>query len=122
MNKRRRAYRTGTRAEKWAAFFLRLKGYKILKTRYKTPVGEIDLIAAKGKTLIFVEVKARAEIENALYAIDKRAQMRIQKAAGHFVIYHPHYGDYDMQFDVFAFGGGCWPQHLDNAWQAHDNR
>ena len=123
MNPKRTSYQRGLWAEKWAALYLRLKGYRILKTRYKTPVGEIDLIAVKKKTLVFVEVKARAHIDDALHAVNMRAQRRIQKASGHFVIYHPEYTAYDMRFDVIAFAkgivGGYWPRHLDNAWQAH---
>lgn len=63
---RQRAERRGRRAEKIAAWFLRAKGYAVLARRYKTPVGEIDLVARRGRTLAFVEVKARKEGEAAL--------------------------------------------------------
>ena len=51
----------GRRAENIAAMFLRLKGYTILDRRCRTPFGEIDIIARRGKTIVFVEVKARRD-------------------------------------------------------------
>jgi putative endonuclease len=58
--KRRRAWRRGRLAESMAAFLLRLKGFRILARGYKVPVGEIDIIARRGRLIAFVEVKARA--------------------------------------------------------------
>lgn len=56
--KRVRAYRHGLLAETIAALLLRLKGHRIIARRYKTPVGEIDLVALKGKRLAFVEASS----------------------------------------------------------------
>ncbi len=78
--KRRRAYRKGHRGEWLAAAALMLKGYRILARRYRTPVGEIDLIARRGSLVIIVEVKARPTLEEAMEAVGALAQRRIDAA------------------------------------------
>ncbi len=55
--------RLGDEGEGLAIEFLHKKGYKILEQNYKTPVGEIDIIAADAETLVFIEVKTRKSIE-----------------------------------------------------------
>jgi len=77
MADRKAAERRGRRAEYFAASALVLKGYSILELRYKTPMGEIDIIARRGKLIAFVEVKARASIEDAVNAITHKARQRI---------------------------------------------
>ena len=62
-----RAYRSGVFAETLAALLLRLKGHRVVARRYKTPVGEIDLVALKGKRLAFIEVKRRKTAEDAAW-------------------------------------------------------
>ena len=71
--KRQRAESGGRRAETLAAWWLRLKGWRILATRARTPVGEVDLVARRGRTLAFVEVKARATDDEAGFALDVTA-------------------------------------------------
>ena len=83
--KRRRAWRFGRRAESLAAWWLRLKGYRILAREFRVPVGEIDLIARRGTILAFVEVKARKTAEAAPDALQPRQQRRIARAAGAFL-------------------------------------
>lgn len=83
---RLKSYRLGHRAEIMAALFLKVKGYRILKRRYKTPVGEVDLIAKKGANLVFVEVKARKNLRDGLEAITPAAQRRISRAAEYFLM------------------------------------
>ena len=78
---RQAAYRRGLRQEAMAAWWLRLKGYRILEHRYKTPHGEIDLIAKKGLLIAFVEIKARPDADAAAYAITPHQQARIRQAA-----------------------------------------
>lgn len=112
-------YRTGLLSESWAALFLRLKGYRILARRYKTPVGEIDIIARRGRLIAFVEVKRRATVAEALSCLTPSMQGRIINAARHFLAVYPDYGDYDMRFDLMALGRGFAVRHLDNAWQTH---
>jgi Holliday junction resolvase-like predicted endonuclease len=75
--KRVRAYRHGLLAETVAALLLRLKGHRIIARHYKTPVGEIDLVALKGKRLAFVEVKQRKTFDEAGWSLPTRARRRI---------------------------------------------
>ncbi|MCC7305423.1 MAG: YraN family protein [Alphaproteobacteria bacterium] len=117
-NKKIAAYKRGMFAEKLAAVVLRLKGYKILRHRYKTPFGEIDLVARKGKYLVFVEVKDRPDFGAALEAVSPRNQARVEQAARYFLSAHPHYAEWDMRFDVIVTGRPFSWRHLDNAWQS----
>ncbi len=114
------AYQKGVWAEERAAAQLMMKGYKILAKRYKTRYGEIDLIVRKGDVIVFVEVKIRADISDALYAITPKNRRRVEQAASYYIAQNPELSDYGMRFDVMAFagkGGGIWAEHLDNAWE-----
>ena len=73
------AYKRGLKAEKLAAVFLKIKGYDILAQRFKTPVGEIDLIARKGETLVIAEVKQRGSVEDALESVTPKMRRRIEQ-------------------------------------------
>lgn len=115
--KKKTNYQRGLRAEFIAKLFLRLKGYRILSQRYKTPVGEIDLIAQRGKTLVFIEVKARETIATALESISVIQQRRIMRAGLYFMNSSPKYGKYTVRFDAICIGSTFLPKHLENAWQ-----
>ncbi|MDD3370572.1 MAG: YraN family protein [Alphaproteobacteria bacterium] len=117
---KRTAYQTGLSAERKCRWALRLKGYGILAERYKTPVGEIDLVAARGKTLIAVEVKARATQEAALESIQPRQQARIAHALEYFVMNNPRFSGVNLRFDVMLVAPGRWPRHMENAWGIDD--
>lgn len=121
MNNRSKAYRRGIWAEYVAAAYLTLRGYRILKMRYKTKVGEIDIIARKARSLIFIEVKAHANIDAGLYAVTPRTQKRIARAAQDFMVRRKKYIHDDMRFDVISIKlWGVCPRkvlHLDNAWR-----
>lgn len=120
MKRKINSYQKGVRAEFWAAMILRLKGYKILARRYKTPVGEIDLIACKKDVVAFVEVKERACIDTALSAVTPQMRRRITRAARYFLADQCRYADnkYTLRFDLMALSGFSSWKHLDNAWQA----
>src|ERR1700676_5701859 len=75
------AFRTGLSAESRAAAYLMAKGYRILAKRYRTPYGEIDLVARRRHLVAFIEVKARASLDEAAYAVTPRQQARIIEAA-----------------------------------------
>lgn len=64
--KRQKAYRRGHSAERLAAVALMLKGYRIIGRRYRTKLGEIDLIARRGDIVLMVEVKARPTLEQSI--------------------------------------------------------
>jgi putative endonuclease len=115
-NRRVRAYRSGLLAESLVALLLRLKGNRIVARRYKTPVGEIDLVALKGKRLAFVEVKRRQSFEDAAEALPSRARRRIVRAAQYWLAAHPSYNGHDMRFDVVLTAPWRWPRHIENAF------
>jgi len=115
---RRRIWASGLRAEYIAAIYLWLKGYRIIARRFKTPVGEVDLIVLKGSALVFVEVKLRKTFGDALESINAKSRRRITKAAQYFIMHNPQYAEFGMRFDVIALGRGFSLRHLDNAWPA----
>lgn len=108
----------GLRAETLATVLLRLKGYRILARRYPAPVGEIDIIARRGRLLAFVEVKARPSMELALEAIRPFQRARIQRGAEAFLARHPHFAGYDMRFDAVLVTPARRPMHITNAFEA----
>ena len=117
MSRKIKAYKHGHIAEQLAAIFLMLKGYRILKRRYKTPVGEIDLVAQKRNTLVLVEVKMRRDPTAALESITHKNQGRVAQAAQYFLSAHPGYCALDVRFDAIVMGWPFYWRHLDNAWQ-----
>lgn len=100
--KKNASYKKGLWAEYYCLFFLFLCGYRVLKHRYKTHLGEIDLIAIHKNTVVFLEIKARKAVEDGLYAVHPTAQKRIRNAAQSFLSQHPHYAEKDMRFDVMV--------------------
>jgi len=108
------SYKRGIISELAAALWLFLKGYRILGWRYKTPVGEIDLIVSKGKTLVFVEVKYRPTFDQGLESISAKSRSRITRASEHFLAGAGDKWD-TVRFDVITVTGFRM-RHLDNAW------
>ncbi|MEO0412198.1 MAG: YraN family protein [Pseudomonadota bacterium] len=104
----------GRRAETLAAWYLRLKGYQILEQRYRSPVGEIDLIVKRGKTLVFVEVKARASLQQAIEAITARQRERILRAAAYYAARQPAFARFQQRVDALCLADGRWPVHMHN--------
>ncbi len=111
-----RAYRRGVFAETVAALLLRLKGYAIVARRYKTPVGEIDLVALKGNRLAFVEVKRRKTAEDAAWTLPAKQRRRIVRAAQYWLAAHPGFAGHDMAFDVVLAAPWAWPRYVANAF------
>ena len=114
-------YRRGVNAELWAAFYLRITGHRILARRCRTPVGEIDLIARRGKNLLFVEVKTRKNMRDALESIAPAQRARITRAAQYYMANHykiTKYGAFDPRFDVIAIVPPFSFRHIRNAWDA----
>ncbi len=114
---RKTNHQTGLAAERLCRLVLRLKFYSILAERYKTPVGEIDIVAKRGNTVIAIEVKARPTREEALEAISRQQQNRIAQALQAYLMRHPHYAHADLRFDVMIVTPRKWPEHLLNAWR-----
>ena len=114
-DKRVRANRRGARAEVWAAVVLILKGYRILVRRYKTPVGEIDLIARRGRRVAFIEVKQRASFTLCEAAVTEQTRQRVRRAAAWWMAKNAHYSEFDQGFDLIFIASWGLPRHLLNA-------
>jgi putative endonuclease len=115
-NRKARYYR-GLWAEIWAGIYLTCKAYRLLFWRYRTPVGEIDLIMKRGKITIFIEVKSRKKHADALYAVHAKNQKRVIRAAQYFLAAHPEFADSAFRFDVISVSCYGLPYHLQNAFQ-----
>lgn len=115
---RQAAFRFGLSAEGRAALLLLAKGYRILARRYKTPVGEIDIVARRRGTLLFVEVKARDNFDAAAEAVTPRQQARIIDAAQYWLAAHAEAAECPMRFDAILVARGKIPRHLKNAFDA----
>ncbi len=113
--KRQVAERGGRRAERLAAWWLRLKGWRILAGRARTPVGEVDLIARRGRTLAFIEVKARGSDEDAAWALDEWRLRRVARAAEALAPRYARDGD-DIRIDAMFIVPRRLPRHLVNVW------
>jgi putative endonuclease len=118
---RREAERRGRRAETAAAWLLRLKGYRVLARRYRTPAGEIDLIVRRGRSVVFVEVKERPDQVAALEAITHTARRRIARAAALWVSRNPAAAELDQRFDVVLACPGRLPRHLPAVFDSGGN-
>jgi putative endonuclease len=117
MSKRRRAYRAGLLGEAACVWWLRLRGYRILARRYRAPVGEIDIVARRGRLLAMVEVKTRAAFAEALEAVGPRQRQRVERAAEAFLARHPDLADAEVRFDVMLVVPWRPPRHIMDAWR-----
>lgn len=115
---RRRAYARGRRAERLAAWWLRLKGYRVLARGWRSPVGEIDLIVRRGATLAVVEVKHRDSLAGAVEAIGPRQQRRLRRAAELFLQRHPELAGLELRFDALLLAPRQLPRHVADAWRS----
>ncbi len=111
------AFGLGLSAESRAAAWLIAHGYRILARRWKSPLGEIDIIAARRHTLIFVEVKARAKLDDAAEAITDRQKQRIAAAAEIWLAANPMPAIRDMRFDAILVAPGKLPRHIPAAFE-----
>ena len=112
------AFKTGLSAESRAAAYLMAKGYRILAKRFRTPYGEIDLVARKRSLLAFIEVKARASLDEAAYAVTPRQQQRIIAAAQAWLMAHPEHAEFELRFDAVLIAPRRLPRHLLAAFDA----
>jgi len=116
--KRVAAHRHGHRGEALAALLLQLKLYRLRERRFKTPVGEIDLVAEKAGTIVFVEVKTRGRNADTAMALGAVNRSRITRAAQYWLARHPAESGKDIRFDVIFLAQARWPRHLINAFPA----
>jgi putative endonuclease len=112
------AFRRGLSAESRAALFLIAKAYRILARRWKTPFGEVDIVARRRNDLVFVEVKARENFDAAAEAVTDRSQQRIIAAAEFWLAHHPQDAHCVIRFDAILIAPGKLPRHIPNAFDA----
>lgn len=115
--RRRQAYQKGRTAEDEAAGLLARRGYQVLSRRYRSPAGEIDLIASDGRCLAFVEVKARRDRDDAAWAVTPRQQRRIADAASHWLQTYPQFQNWDMSFDAVLIASRDGSEYIPNAFE-----
>ena len=113
---RQKAERRGRSAENIACWYLRLHGWRIMARRARVPGGEVDIVAKRGRTLAFVEVKARATDHYAAFALDEWGLKRVAVAAERLM---PRYmeGVDEVRIDAIFIVPFRWPKHMPNVWQ-----
>ena len=114
--KREIAEQRGRRGEGWAAWWLRLHGWRVIARRLRTPRGEIDLVARRGRTVAFIEVKWRTTGAGLDTAIDEYRLRRVAAAVEAVAHRHTRPGD-TIRIDVLLLAPRTWPRHIVNAWQ-----
>ncbi len=112
------AFRLGISAESRAAFFLIAKAYRIVARRWRTPFGEIDIVARRRRDLVFVEVKARDRLDDAAESVTERSRQRIVAAAEMWLAHRPQDAQCNIRFDVILVAPGKMPRHIVNAFDA----
>jgi putative endonuclease len=117
MNRNRaQAERKGRTAETIAVWYLRAKGYRLLAQRFKSPVGEIDLIMRRGDTTVFIEVKARSTVDDAIISVTEWQARRISAAARSWMMKDHKAATGFSRFDIVAVPSYLWPTHIENAF------
>ena len=112
------AFRTGISAESRAAALLIAKGFRILARRWRSPVGEIDIIARRRHLLLFVEVKARETLDDAAWSVTERQRFRIVAAAEAWLARNADDRIRDIRFDAILVAPGRIPRHIPAAFDA----
>lgn len=112
-----RAVRFGRRAEWLAAWYMRLKGFRVIARDVRMPAGEIDLVLRRGRLLVLLEIKGRGAAERIEEAIGERQWRRIAAAAEQFCARRPAYAEFDRRFDALFLARGRWPLHRADAWR-----
>jgi putative endonuclease len=121
LDKRAAAEARGRGGESLAAWALRLKGYRILSRRLKTPLGEIDMVAQRVfGPVCFIEVKARPAEGAALLSVSPAQRTRIMRAANLYLAGRPDLARRGARFDIIAVASGRWPRHHADAWRPDD--
>jgi len=116
---RQAAFRVGISAESRAAAFLIAKGFRILARRWRSPLGEIDIVARRRHLLVFAEVKARASLDEAAEAVSDRQRRRIAAAADIWLAANPDETIRDIRFDAILVAPGKIPRHIPAAFEAN---
>ena len=111
------AFNRGISAESLAAAWLIGKGYRIMSRRFRSGAGEIDIVAGRRHTIIFVEVKARTSLDDAAESVTPRQRARIAAAAEIWLAQHPNVTFRDLRFDAILIAPGKLPRHIQGAFE-----
>ena len=111
-----KAFRRGHVSEYLAALYLLAKGYRIRAIRYRTKLGEIDIIARRGDLVICVEVKARRDADSAVFAVTGTAQHRIRAASDIWLSRQPDAHRLSLRYDIVAVLPWRLPKHFIDAF------
>ena len=114
--RRRAGHDFGLAAEFLAALWLQMKFYRVLARRYRAAGGEVDLIARRGDTIVFVEVKARPTLDAAQRAITPGQRRRIAQAASHWVARNGWAANHVRRADAVFLAPWHLPRHLADAF------
>jgi len=112
---RQAAEKRGRGAETLACWALRLKGWRILARRARVPGGEVDIVARRGRTVAFIEVKARSTEHAAAFSLDEWRLRRVAVAAERLAQRYAGRGE-DVRIDAMFVVPGRWPKHMPNVW------
>jgi putative endonuclease len=115
---RQAAFRVGISAESRAAVLLIAKGFRILARRWRSPLGEIDIVARRRQLLVFAEVKARATLDEAAESVNERQRRRIAAAAAVWLAANPDKTIRDIRFDAILVAPGKIPRHIRAAFES----
>lgn len=121
-DKKQKAFFRGLSAERIASWLLMLKGYRIIARRYRTRLGEIDLIARRGDLVLIVEVKARTSLEAAHLSVTPQAMQRIEAAADLWLARQPDHARLTLRFDLVAVLPCRFPKHVPVFFQSGNYR
>jgi putative endonuclease len=116
MRDRAKAEAKGRVAEVVALALLTAKGYALIKRRYKSPSGEVDLIMRRGDVTAFIEVKARASHDDAVQSVSSTQARRIAAAASHWMAQDEIANNGTCRFDIVAVNSSLIPSHIENAF------
>ena len=119
LRRRQRTYLAGHRAEWLAVLWLAVRGYRILARRYAVRGGEIDVVARRGHVVVFVEVKARPTLDEAVLALTEVKRRRIERAAAVWLSRHPWAAAYSMRGDALLIAPRSLPRHVPDAFALH---
>lgn len=117
--RRQTAERRGRHAETLAIAYMRLKGYRLIAHRARTPAGEIDAVMRRGGEFVFLEVKQRSHLDDALAALSPHQQKRLLGGATHWLGAQGLSPDTACRFDLVCIVPWRWPIHLTNILSDH---
>jgi putative endonuclease len=118
---REKARARGTAGEWLAAAWLRAKGYRILARQFRALGGELDIVALtppwSTRTIVFVEVRARGTVEQAIESVGAVKRRRVEAASAQFCVRKPKLAGFPRRYDLVLLAPGHWPHHVIDAWR-----